>query len=44
MNAFVLVELKLMLQLVNCKDEIKNNDDSSADFRGRLISCSTWGN
>lgn len=44
MSTFVQVELKLMIQLVNCKDEISNNDDSSADFRGRVISCSTWGN
>lgn len=44
MSTFVLVELKLMIHLVNCKGEISNNDDSSADFRGRVISCSTWGN
>lgn len=42
-DTFVLVELKLMIQLVNCKIEICNNDHRNAGFRGRVISCRTWG-
>lgn len=41
MDTFVLVELKLMMQLVNCKIEVCNNDYKNAGFRGRLIRCST---
>lgn len=40
-DTFVLVELKLMIQLVNCKIEICNNDYRNAGFRGRVISCRT---
>lgn len=40
-DTFVLVELKLIIQLVNCKIEICNNDYKNAGFRGRVISCST---
>lgn len=39
-DTFVLV-LKPMIQLVNCKIEICNNDYKNAGFRGRVISCST---
>lgn len=40
-DTFVSVELKLMMQLVNCKIEVCNNDYKNAGFRGRLIRCST---
>lgn len=41
MDTYVLVELKLMMRLVNCKIEVCNNDYKDAGFRGGLISCST---
>jgi len=44
LSTFVVVELKRMIHLVDCMDEISNNDERSADFRGRVISCSTGGN
>lgn len=40
-DTFVLVELKLVIQRMNCKIEICNDDFKSAGFRGRVISCST---
>lgn len=40
-DTFVLVELKVMIQLVNPKIEICNNDCKNAGFRGRVINCST---
>lgn len=43
MNTIVLVEVKLLIPQVNFKVEISSNDDSSADFRGSVISCSTRG-
>lgn len=44
MNTIVLVEVKLLIPQVNFKGGISSNDDSSADFRGSVISCSTQGN